>query len=264
MLAGIISITLLLFPGEAKTTVAGGEHSANVAGRRIFAANCASCHGLDGLGTQRAPNIAKNSPVEKLTDKELFELLARGVPSAGMPSFRSLGSKGIDAVAAYLRRLQGKSAVANLPGDAERGKTAFFGKGECANCHMADGRGGFIAPDLTTFAQARSIEQTRAAITNPAEREESQSFVTAVTAQGERYEGLVRNEDNFSLQLQSLDGGFHFLSKSRLKSMERSPSIMPADYLSRLSAAELDDLVSYLQTLADAAPRGEPRHRRRE
>lgn len=255
---------LLSLAGQTIAMAANEEHSENRTGQEVFAASCASCHGLDGTGTQRAPNIVTNPQVQKLTQKELFQVISGGVQAGGMPSFRSLGPKGIDAVAAYLRTLQGKSVLTHLPGDAHRGEAVFFGKGQCSKCHMAGGRGGFIAPDLTTYAQVHSIERTRAAITNSAERRAAQNFVTAITLDGEHYEGMVRNEDNFSLQLQAMDGGFYLLSKSNLKSIKKSPSIMPADYSSSLSSAELDDLVSYLQTLADAAPRIESRHRRRE
>jgi hypothetical protein len=41
------------------------------------------------------------------------------------------------------------------------------------------------------------------------------------TQDGQKYSGRVRNEDNFSLQLQTLDGAFHLFMKSELRSFER-------------------------------------------
>ena len=71
-----------------------------------------------------------------------------------------------------------------------------------------------------------------------------------IAVNGDRYQGIVRNEDNFSLQLQSADGAFRFLSKADLQSIDRSQgSMMPSDYASRLSEAQLNDLVSYLLSL---------------
>ena len=70
---------------------------------------------------------------------------------------------------------------------------------------------------------------------------------------GRQFTGIARNEDNFSLQLQSLDGTFHLLAKSDLQHLEYQPkSLMPSDYGSVLSASELDDLVSYLIRTAQA------------
>jgi putative heme-binding domain-containing protein len=68
-----------------------------------------------------------------------------------------------------------------------------------------------------------------------------------VTQDGNRLEGVIRNEDNFSVQLQTKDGGFHFFQKSNLRAVEHlERSLMPTDYSERLSASELNDLVSYL------------------
>ena len=74
--------------------------------------------------------------------------------------------------------------------------------------------------------------------------------VTVATRAGQTITGVLRNEDNFSLQLQSLDGAFHLLMKSDVASMTRdSNSLMPADYGSTLSASELNDLVSFLMSV---------------
>jgi putative heme-binding domain-containing protein len=90
-------------------------------------------------------------------------------------------------------------------------------------------------------------------------------FVPAVitTADGARVEGLIRNEDNFSVQFQTKDGDFHFFSKSDLRSLDRlDSSLMPTDYRERLSPAELNDLVSYLMSASPDASR--TTHRKKE
>jgi Zn-finger nucleic acid-binding protein len=77
--------------------------------------------------------------------------------------------------------------------------------------------------------------------------------VLATTREGRQFTGIARNEDNFSLQLQSLDGAFHLFAKSDLEHLEYQPkSLMPSDYGSVLSRGELDDLVSYLIRTAQA------------
>ena len=71
--------------------------------------------------------------------------------------------------------------------------------------------------------------------------------MTAVTRDGQQWTGIARNEDNFSIQLLDTKGVFHLIMKSDLASLKREPrSLMPGDYESRLSANELQDLVSYL------------------
>ena len=47
----------------------------------------------------------------------------------------------------------------------------------------------------------------------------SQGYRSAVlvTSEGDRLEGVIRNEDNFSIQFQNKNGGFHFFEKSKLR-----------------------------------------------
>jgi putative heme-binding domain-containing protein len=233
-------------------------HSAQRQGaRQLFATTCSACHGLDGMGSERAPNIITNPQSQKLSAGEMFGVISGGVPGTGMPPFQQLGKPAITSLVAYVKGLQGKNQTARLPGDPKSGEALFFGNAQCSTCHMASGRGGFIAPELTAYGQTHAAEQIKSAIMNPAARDSVKPVVTATTANGDRYQGIIRNEDNFSLQLQSEDGAFHFLSKANLKTIERGQdSIMPSDYSSRLSAAQLNDIVSYLLSLrsTSAAP----------
>jgi cytochrome c oxidase cbb3-type subunit 3 len=228
--------------------------SSSSRGQQIFASNCVGCHGLDGTGSQRAPNIVSNPQVQKLSAEEMFRIVSDGVPGTGMPSFKSLGAPAIRSTVAYVRSLQGKNSVATLPGNPKQGEALFFGAAECGNCHMAGGGGGFIAPDLSTYGQTHSPDAIKAAIVNPAARDHVEGIVTAIAANGERYVGIIRNEDNFSLQMQSVDGAFHFLSKAELKSIDRSQTpLMPSDYEQKLTKEQLNDLASYLLKLAQSS-----------
>jgi putative heme-binding domain-containing protein len=219
--------------------------------QQIFSTTCAACHGLDGMGSERAPNIITNPQVQKLSSSEMFGVISGGVPGTGMPAFQRLGKPAITSLVAYVKGLQGKNQSANLPGDPQSGEALFFGSAQCSTCHMASGRGGFIAPDLSAYGQTHSAEQIKSAIVNPGARDSVKPMVIATTAKGDRYQGIVRNEDNFSLQLQSEDGAFHFFSKADLKTIDRGQaSIMPSDYSSRLSTAQLNDIVSYLLNLS--------------
>jgi len=223
-------------------------------GRQIFTSNCVGCHGLDGTGSQRAPNIVTNPQLQKLSATELFRIISAGVPGTGMPAFQHLGKPAITSLVSYLKDLQGKNHSAPLPGDPKRGEALFFTSAQCSTCHMAAGKGGFIAPDLSSYGQTHAAEKIKSAITNPAERDSIKAMVTAITSSGERYQGMIRNEDNFSLQLQSTDGAFHFLSKAELKAIERGQgSLMPPDYASKLSEAQLNDIASFLLKLGNTS-----------
>lgn len=233
-------------------------------GKQTFASTCANCHGLDGRGGERAPNIAERPRVQQLSDAQLFKIIENGIPGTGMPAFHSLESSSIQAVVTYLRTLQGAKNTVQLPGNPERGETIFLGKGGCAGCHMVAGKGGFIASDLSIYARTHTVEQIRNEITKPAASNDRQArVVTATIRNGEKYTGRIRNEDNFSLQLQTLDGTFLFLSKAELETLEfSSQSLMPSDYGSTLSSRELDDIVSYLMNTAGAKNSQSPKNER--
>jgi cytochrome c oxidase cbb3-type subunit III len=229
-------------------------------GKKTFASTCASCHGLDGRGGERAPNIAERSSVQQLSDAQLFHIIENGIPGTGMPAFHALESPDIKAVVTYLRTLQGPKKPVKLPGDPERGEAIFFGRTGCSTCHMVTGKGGFIASDLSKYAGSHTVDQIRNAIASPdPANHTSARVVTATVRGGEKYSGRVRNEDNFSLQLQALDGTFHFIAKSDLEGLDYSPqSLMPSDYASTLSITELSDIVSYLMRMANTSTPEKP------
>jgi cytochrome c oxidase cbb3-type subunit III len=229
---------------------AAGSNS-TVAGKQVFVTTCAACHGLDGAGGEHGPDIAHRQEIQHLTDKALLQIVRNGVPGTAMPAFGSLGSAQIQAVVQYLRTLQGQT-TAKLPGDPTRGQVLFFGRPGCSDCHMTNGKGGFMGPDLSSYANTLSVDDIRSAITDPNKNLDPRRRAVIVTTQdGQTLTGIARNEDNFSVQLQTTDGALHLLAKSELESIEyQSHSLMPGDYGSRLSRQELDDLVSYLISIA--------------
>lgn len=230
-------------------------------GKQTFASTCAHCHGLDGRGGERAPNIAENPKVQRLPDVQIAHIIENGIPGTAMPAFHSLEASTVKAVVTYLRTLQGTRQTLKLPGDPVRGEAIFFGKAACSACHMVAGKGGFIASDLSSYARTHTVEQMRSAITDPAPASDRQArLVTATIRCGEKVVGRIRNEDNFSLQLQTLDGTFHFVTKSDLEALEyNSQALMPSDYSSTLRPDELNDVVSYLIKVAGANASGTPK-----
>jgi cytochrome c oxidase cbb3-type subunit III len=217
-------------------------------GESVFAVNCSGCHGLDGQGSQRAPGISGNAKLQRLSDEQLAKIISGGVPGTGMPAFQVLGDEKVREVVGYLRVLEGERESRSLPGDANRGKEIFFGKGECSSCHSIYGAGGFLGQDLSAYGTGTSAQAILDAIlTTDRIVPAGYRLGIVTTRRGDRFEGLIRNEDNFSLQLQTRDGSFHFFQKSDLQSVKLlSQSLMPTNYRQRLSPSELDDLVKYL------------------
>lgn len=222
----------------------------NFFGQDLFSA-CAACHGLDGKGGEHAPNIATDPAVQKMTDEAILAIIRNGIPGKGMPGFgKLLDDKQLIAVLNQLRLLQKAGNAGDVSGKSDNGRKLFFGRGGCAGCHMVDGRGGFLGADLSGYGSGHAADEIRAAIVSPnANLKRLDGAVAVITRTGAKYRGVVRNEDNFSLQMQTPDGAFHLFDKAELVSVEHEgTSLMPADYGSKLSRSEIDDLVKYLFT----------------
>jgi cytochrome c oxidase cbb3-type subunit III len=220
-------------------------------GKQAFESICAVCHGLDGRGGQHGPGIAGNPDVQSLSGRALAEVIRNGIPAKGMPSFGFLGDHEIEAVVAYLRVL-GSGVPQPLKGDPSQGEKLFFGKAGCSECHMVAGKGGFIASDLSPFAQTHDADEIREVILRPGKVLGSRGHLVNVeTRDGSRFSGVVRNEDNFSVQLLSADGAFHLLMKQDALKLTREPnSLMPSDYEERITTTEIEGVISYLTVVA--------------
>jgi cytochrome c oxidase cbb3-type subunit 3 len=228
-------------------------------GAAIFASNCAGCHGADGRGGEHAPNIATNPEVQHLMDRELAGIIRYGIAGAGMPAFSSLKPQEVADVVSYLRLLQGRGDIVKLPGDPTQGQALFFGKGKCSDCHMISGKGGFIGSDLSFYGADAKPDRIRAIILDPDKNlPADQKATTVVTSTGQKFTGMLKVNDNFSLSLQTLDGSFHFFPKPDLAHVDfGSRSLMPP---STLSGKEVDDVVSYLLQIGQDNAKQSPAH----
>jgi putative heme-binding domain-containing protein len=242
----LMAMLLPLWSQEHPTTHRPGV-AAIGSGRHIFTSACAGCHGLDGRGGERAPNLTAPE-VRRLSDRELSGIVSDGIRGTAMPAFHSLRRGEIRELLHYLRVLQGERPPAKIPGDPVRGRSLFFGKARCSSCHMIHGEGGFIAMDLSAYGRDHSSAEILHSIESPSsDAQLSGKLVTLITADGRKYSGVVRNEDNFSLQLQSMDGIFHLFTKSKVRRVEYGVGpLMPGNYGSLLTRKELDDIVSYV------------------
>jgi cytochrome c oxidase cbb3-type subunit 3 len=251
-LVGIFSVALLQaqrHAGENQSSAGSGGSQ----GRALFAANCAACHGADARGGDRGPDLATASEVQRLPDIDLTRIIQHGISGMGMPAFSALAPREVKALVDYLRVLQGKGGGVPLalPGDKHAGAALFFGKAQCSTCHMVNGKGGFIASDLSLYGSNETADEIRGVITDPKSKLPARSnATTVVTRSGEKVTGVVRSNDNFSIALQTLDGSFHFFQKSDLQQIDLAvSSLMPDKYGSTLDRNELNDLISYILSI---------------
>ncbi len=241
LVLGLISISNLRAQRPASATTA-----AETQGSTLFVSNCAGCHGSDGRGGEHAPDIATAPDVQRLVDSDLIAIARDGVP--GMPAFDWLGQEKLTSIVRYLRTLQGRQIDIKLPGNPKGGEALFNGAARCSECHMVNGRGGFIGSDLSLYGADESADQIRSVIVDPDKNlPRRKKATTVVTHRGQKFTGMLKVDDNFSVSIQTMDGEFHSFQKSQLTHIDRgSHSLMPATYGSMLNDKQINDLVSYL------------------
>ncbi len=115
-------------------------------GKRIFANNCAMCHGSGGQGATGYPNLADADWQWGQNFDQLVDIITNGRTAAMMPWIASLGEDGVKEVSAYVRKLGGLEHDATT---AEAGM-AHYNK-TCIGCHGPTGNGlqALGAPNLT-------------------------------------------------------------------------------------------------------------------
>jgi cytochrome c oxidase cbb3-type subunit 3 len=115
-------------------------------GERLFANNCATCHGADARGSKGFPNLTDHDWLWGGTPERIEETITRGRQGSMPPIAAAVGnSDDVRHVANYVLSLSG-SPHDSIAASQGRAKFAV-----CAACHGADGKGNQAlgAPDLT-------------------------------------------------------------------------------------------------------------------
>lgn len=223
-----------------------GNPEAIDAGGPLFAARCAECHGPDAKGV-RGPDLT-GLWARGRTDDDAFATIRSGVEGTIMPPSQAPDDE-IWAVLAWLRSI-GTVPPFTVPGaDETRGRMLFDDK--CRRCHIVDGDGGALGPNLSRIALSRSREALERAIRDPDETVASgYRTVSLITADGVHVEGIVKREDTFSLQIIDTDQRLQGYAKNALEKLEfETGSMMPRFGRRDLDRQDLDDVLAYLSTL---------------
>ena len=237
------------------------------AGEYEFRINCALCHGLGARGGGRGPDLTRAQKKHTHNDAEMFQVISNGIPGTAMPANGTNGQgvgmtdTEIWQIITYIRSQEVK-ASAKASGDPAHGKQIFFGDGNCSMCHMVEGKGGRLGPDLTGVGGSRTREAIIDSIRNPSRRlawgltESTKEFpqeyetVTAMTQDGKQIKGVALNEDSFTVQLMDSGEHIYLLEKDKLKSFQKSrESMMPKYDPDVLSDKEVDDIVAFLASV---------------
>jgi cytochrome c oxidase cbb3-type subunit III len=246
----------LLLPAQWVSSVKAQDE-----GEQLFQVHCAACHGPKGEGGS-GPTLAVPKLVRAPDEMLLIRVITQGIAGTEMPISR-LDQAQLKQVAAFVRKL-GQLPAEQISGNATRGEQLYFTKGDCAQCHSLNGRGGAAGPELTEIGLRRGTAYLRRSLTDPAadvpkgyssyrsDASIPENFLQLriVTKDGRRLSGVRVNEDSFSIQVRDFSERVHSFFKSELAELHKEwgKSPMPG-YRDVFSKEELDDVVAFLVSL---------------
>ncbi len=255
--------TISVLRADDRNPFAGNAKAAK-AGEYEFRINCALCHGLGARGGGRGPDLTRAQKKHTHSDADMFQVISNGIPGTAMPANGTNGQgvgmtdEEIWQIITYIRSQEVKAPSQPL-GDAAHGKLLFYGDANCSLCHMVQGKGGRVGPDLSAVGGSRTHAAIVDSVRNPSRRlawgltEGTKEFpqeyetVTAVDTDGKEIKGVTLNEDSFTVQIMDSSEQVHLLEKNKLRSFRKSrESLMPVYSTSTLSDKDLEDLISFL------------------
>lgn len=175
-----------------------------------------------------------------------------GTPNLEMDAFRSLNKQVAHAprpaetdLAAWQKLLDEK------PGDPAAGYRLFFHPSgpACFRCHMLEGRGRAIGPDLTMIGHSQTREHVLESILQPS-KEIAPLFTlwTIKTKKGETIDGMLLRRDGQSneVYVDSTGQEIHIQEPDVLTRRMRPESLMPEGLATGMTDQELRDLIALL------------------
>lgn len=183
--------------------------------------------------------LLRNSPYQDLRNKAMIAFPAPGR---------------IDA-----KKLPSAAKLATRAGNAARGKALLEASAksdlQCLKCHMVEGRGGQIGPDLSQIGKKASRENLLDSLLTPSKAIADQYLVHAVsTTKGQAISGLLVEENNEAVVLRDANGKDHRIPKKEIEERNRlQESIMPANLVAYMTEDDLLDICEHLLTLKSAA-----------
>ena len=229
----------------------GRDAAAVKAGDDLFHERCAVCHGQQAEGAM-ASNLQVARSVHRGSELALFELIRSGIPGTEMPPQSDLPEERLWQLVSYLRSLAHPAEQPPVQGDVAAGEAVFRRVG-CASCHIVNGAGGFLGPALDAIGVRRPTLKIRQDLLEPsAELAEGFETVVIETAGAEKLEGVLKNEDSFTVLVLTSDGEIQTFQRSQLLSIDKPQrSQMPANYGERLSPDEVQNLLAFLDRQRD-------------
>jgi PQQ-dependent dehydrogenase (methanol/ethanol family) len=244
LLARLARSVCLLTCGLSLAAAKQGGDVSILAGQNQFQRLCSACHGENAKGG-RGPDLTTGDWRWGRSDDAIIRNILQGIPGTGMPSF-PMPSSDVKSIVAYLRLLRANAPEERLRGDPAIGQTLFLGQAKCSQCHMVDGRGGRLGPDLSSIGKKRSASEIREAIVSPDKSlRRGYETVEVRLPSNKLVRGAKKNEGTFSIQIMDEEEHLQMFLKRDLHEVKTlRTSLMP---VVPLAANGLDNVIAFLK-----------------
>jgi putative heme-binding domain-containing protein len=245
---------LVVFGAAASSAQQSTQHAGEYSpadiqvGSTIYVGQCTQCHGPTGdsiAGVDLRSGRFRNAS----SDDDLRRIVTVGIPGTSMPG-RKLDPPDVTAIVAYLRNMRDFNSASVALGDRDRGRAMYDGKGKCGSCHVVNGTGSHLGPDLSDIGRSRAAGVLQQSLLDPSSRMMPINRpVKIVTKDGKTISGRRLNEDTYTVQIIDEHEQLRSLSKADFREYTILKSSPMPSYKDTLTAAEIGDLVAYLVSL---------------
>ncbi len=153
--------------GVTKASAAVGAQQDVMAGKKLFQANCSSCHGLEAQGTSQAPSLIGAGAAAVDFQVSTGRMPAKEVGAENERAPSSFTATEIHDMAGYIASLGGGPAIPDSQQVSTAGANTALGyqlfSANCSQCHNAGLSGGALtygknAPALTAATPTQIYE----------------------------------------------------------------------------------------------------------
>jgi len=143
-------------------------------------------------------------------------------------------------------RPESSDKILQLKGDPRQGRSVF-GRGTCSSCHVLDGRGGRVGPDLSDLGSRSTLEEIIESIITPDAMLAEGFETTILTAKdGTPHLGYVVADSPDSITIKDSAGQSHEIAKEELVSRQTQTFSMMPPFGDLLSSQQIADLAAFL------------------
>jgi mono/diheme cytochrome c family protein len=224
-------------------------------GRKVWAAECITCHGTNARGDENVPNLVRSEMI--LRDRygsQLGPYLRKGHPTQSGTPGPNLTPAQIAELSHFIHErvydtLRGSASFRPqnvVTGDARAGAAWFNGEGRCATCHSPTG-------DLARIGSKYDPATLQGRFLFPrggGRGARSGVTLTVTPPDGPAITGTPVVFDDFNIAIRDGGGGYHSWKRTpALRVVKNDPFAAHDELLDKYTDKNMHDMLAYLETL---------------